>query len=117
MESIPHDFDPIANDQGGLDWRWRLYLLNKDNQFQSDAAWTPTAGLADGAVASTAVQVTGAALNDIALATHDKIGANDVLISAFVQAAGVVRVMLINKTGAPLSIAAGTVYVTILRRQ
>lgn len=117
METIPNAQQPIEGGDGILDWRWRNYLINKDNQLQSQDDWTPTAALADGAVSSTTVAVLGAALPDKAIATHDKIGAKDVMISAFVQAADTVRVVLMNKTGAPLSIAAGTVYVTVLRKQ
>lgn len=98
-------------------WRWRSYFRNKDNQIQAEALWTPTAALADGAVSATTVNVTGAAQNWPAIATHENIGANNVLISAHVQAEGVARVVIMNKTGAPLTIAAGTVYVTVFRRQ
>lgn len=117
METIPPNDVPIVDETKRLFWRWRQYFVSKDNQIQSSADWTPTAGLADAAVSSTTVSVTGAQIGDQALATHDQIGPNGVLISAFVQAAGVVRVVVMNKTGAPLTIAAGTVYVTVFRRQ
>ena len=116
MEQIPHNGVALV-DEKLLNWRWRQYFINKDNQLQSSAVWTPTAGLADGAVSFTTVDVVGAGLGDCVLADHDKIGANSVLISAFVQEADLVRVVLMNKTGAPLSIPEGTVYVTVFRRQ
>ena len=49
-------------------------------------------------------------------AAHDQIGANDVIVSAHVQAADTVRMMIVNKTGGDLNIANGTVYVTVWKR-
>lgn len=114
---IPHNDVPLIDDLKRMFWRWRIYFEVLDNQLQSEVEWTPTAALADGAVSATTVTVVGAAIGDKALAAHDQIGANNVLISAFVQAEDTVRVVLMNKTGAPLTIAAGTVYVTVFRRQ
>jgi hypothetical protein len=72
--------------------------------------------MVDTAVTSTTITVTGAAAGDAALASHDQIGANDVLVSAHVQAADTVRVVIHNKTGGDLNIASGTLYVTVWKR-
>ena len=50
------------------------------------------------------------------ITTRDQIGANDVLVSAHVQASDTVRVVIHNKTGGDLNIASGTVYVTVFKR-
>lgn len=78
------------------------------------ATWDP-ALLAAGAVASTTITVTGAVAGDVAIASHDQLGANNVLISAHVQAADTVRVVLRNETGANLDIASGTLRVMVIR--
>ena len=82
---------------------------------RASATWNP-ANMVDGAVVSTTVTVTGAAIGDVALAAHDQIGANDVIVSAHVEAADTVRMMIVNKTGGDLNIANGTVYVTVWKR-
>jgi len=82
---------------------------------RASATWNP-ANMVDTAVTSTTITVTGAAAGDAALASHDQIGANDVLVSAHVQAADTVRVILLNKTGGDLNIASGTLYVTVWKR-
>ncbi len=71
--------------------------------------------VADGAVASTTVTLTGAAFGDIAYAAYQSIGGQDVLLSAHVQGANTVRVTLMNKTGAPVTFSDGTLRVNILR--
>jgi len=82
---------------------------------RASATWNP-ANMVDTAVTSTTITVTGAAAGDVALASHDQIGANDVLVSAHVQAADTVRVVIHNKTGGDLNIASGTLYVTVWKR-
>lgn len=82
------------------------------NTFKATATWDPASLLA-GVTASTTITVTGAAVGDIAYATHDQIGANDVLISAHVQSANTVRVVVDNLTGGVLDIASGTLSVLV----
>jgi len=82
---------------------------------RASATWNP-ANIVDTAVTSTTITVTGAEVGDVALASHDQIGANDVLVSAHVQAADTVRVVIHNKTGGDLNIASGTLYVTLFKR-
>lgn len=79
------------------------------------ATWDPGNMAADGSVASTTLTVTGAAVGDVAHASLSTIGANDVLITAHVQAADTVRVVLQNKTGGALDIASGTLRVVVLK--
>lgn len=69
--------------------------------------WTPTAGLADGAISTTDVTVTGARVVDVCTASHDGIGANNVTVNAICTANDTVRVILTNRTGAPISIPSG----------
>ncbi len=77
-------------------------------QLTATATWNPANLAADGNATSTTITVTGAALGDLAVATLSSIGANDVLVSAFIQAADTVRVVLLNKTGGAIDIASGT---------
>ena len=74
--------------------------------------WDPP-NMADGTDTSTTIAVPGARVGDPALASHDQIGANDVMISAHVQAAAVVRVVLLNRTGGGLNIASGNLFVAV----
>ena len=69
--------------------------------------WDP-ANMIAGGIASTTIAVTGARVGDPAVASLATIGVNDVMISAHVQAADTVRVILLNLTGGALDIASGT---------
>ena len=71
--------------------------------------------IADTAVASTAITVTGAVAGDVTIASYNQAGANDILISAHVQAADTVRVIIHNKTGGILDLGSGTLYVTVFK--
>ena len=82
---------------------------------RASASWNP-ANMVDTAIVSTTVTIAGAEPGDVAIASHDQIGANDVLVSAHVQASDTVRVVIHNKTGGDLNIATGTVYVTVFKR-
>lgn len=77
-----------------------------------NVVWDPP-NMADGAVTSTTIVVAGARTGDPAVASHDQIGANDVMISAHVQAANTVRVILYNRTGGALDIANGNLVVAV----
>ncbi len=65
----------------------------------STVTWNPGT-VANGAVASTTVNVTGAALGDTVAVGSDNLGGNNIILTGFVQSAGVVRVLLYNLTGA-----------------
>lgn len=71
------------------------------------ATWDPP-NMADGAITSTTIAVTGARVGDPAVAGLTSLGAVDVMITAHVQAADTVRVFLYNRTGGALDIASGT---------
>lgn len=82
---------------------------------RASKTWDP-GSINDGAVAPTTITATGAVAGDTVIASHDQIGANDVLVSAHVQAADTVRVVMLNKTGGALDVASGTLYVTVFKR-
>lgn len=81
--------------------------------YSGTATWDP-GSMADAAIVSTTFTVTGAALGDVVYASHSLIGPVDVLISAHVNAADTVRVVMMNKTGAPLDIGSGTVRAMVI---
>ena len=70
--------------------------------------WDPPNMVARLNSVSTTIVVTGALVGDPAAASLTTIGANDVLISAHVQAANTVRVVILNLTAGALDIASGT---------
>ena len=76
------------------------------------ATWDPPS-LNNGAVTSTTITVTGAGLGDIVNASHNQIGSNNVIVSAHVQAADTVRVVLRNDSGGTLNITSGTLRVNV----
>ncbi len=93
------------------------FTIGKDgtpisSHLSATAVWNP-ASLADGAVTSTTVTVSGAAAGDIVNAGHDQIGVNNVQISAHVESANTVRVILRNASGAILDLASGTLRVGV----
>ncbi|MBX6770893.1 MAG: hypothetical protein IRY83_04155 [Chloroflexi bacterium] len=89
-----------------------LETQERPRRLVAAVTWDPPS-LAAGAVAATTVSVPGAAVGDVAVADHDQIGARNVLLSAYVQAADTVRVVLRNETGATVDIASGTLRVVV----
>ena len=79
---------------------------------RASATWDP-GDIGDTAVASTTITVAGAVAGDVVIASHDQISANDMIVSAHVQAADTARVVVHNKTGGNLNIGSGTLYVTV----
>lgn len=79
------------------------------------ATWDPPS-IADGAIASVNITVTGAAVGDYAVASHSALGSVDALLVANVIAADSVRAILFNKNGAALDVASGTVRVLVFKR-
>lgn len=79
---------------------------------QANVTYDPP-NLGDGAVAATTVTVTGANPGDVASASHDQIGVQNVQVSAHVQGANTVRVVLRNVSGAPLDIISGILRVVV----
>jgi hypothetical protein len=80
----------------------------------ASATWDP-ASIADGDDLSTTISVTGAAVGNPCFASLSTLGANDVLISAHVQAADTVRVVLLNRSGGAFDAASGTLRVTVFQ--
>gem|GEM_PF-5290801 len=80
---------------------------------KTSRTWDPTGMAGDGGVVSTTVTVAGAAVGDQAWAALSTIGHNDVTASAHVAGPNSVRVILTNRTGGPLDIAAGTLNVKV----
>lgn len=74
--------------------------------------WDPPS-MADGAVASVTLIVTGAVPGDPCTASYDRIGARDVLISCHIQSNNTARVILMNKTGAVLDLPSGTLRISV----
>lgn len=70
--------------------------------------------LSDGDAASTTVSISDAGTGGVAVATHDSLGSNDVVVSAHVQSSGTVRVVLVNQTGGSLDIGSGTIRVMVI---
>lgn len=72
------------------------------------------ASLVDGAGATTAVTVTGAALGDFVMvaAPYDLV---DMTVTAYVQAANAVEIRVQNESGAIANLASGTWRIAVLR--
>lgn len=107
LDTAPSDGQRLVWDATAGRWK------PAQQQLTATATWNPANMAADGNVVSTTITVTGAAVGDVCYASHDQIGANDVLVSAHVQAADTVRVLLQNKTGGALDIASGTLRVLV----
>lgn len=76
--------------------------------------WDPPS-LSPGGVVSGVIAVPGAMPGDPAVASHDQIGARDILISAHVESAGNVRVILRNDTGSAQDIPNGVLTVVVFQ--
>lgn len=76
-------------------------------QISATATWAPGA-ITAGSYSSTTITVTGAAVGDFALAEHDKMLTNALMISAHVSAVNTVTVLIFNPTTASITPASGT---------
>ena len=81
---------------------------------RASKSWTPGT-IGDSGVAVTTITVNGAAQGDVAGASHSELGGGDFIISAYVQDANVVRVLILNKAGELLTVGSGTLYVTVFK--
>jgi hypothetical protein len=90
--------------RGALGWNGGTPIVR---HLSGTTAWTPPA-LAQGAVASTTVPVPGAALGDTVAVGHSRGVPAGALLVGSVNAADTVTVTLLNLTGRPLRLAAGT---------
>jgi hypothetical protein len=76
--------------------------------------WNPPS-IAAGAMTLTTVTVPGAAAGDPASASHTQLGANFIVISAHVQSADLVTVILLNTTGSAKNLASGTLRASVFK--
>jgi hypothetical protein len=76
--------------------------------------WDP-AEIADGDDLATTLTVTGAAVGDPCFAGFTTLTTEDVLISANVSATNTVQVVLLNRNGAAVNLASGTLKVTVFQ--
>ncbi len=76
--------------------------------------WDP-ASIADGDDLSTTLTVTGAAVGDPCFAGLTTLTTQDVQITAHVSAANTVKVVLLNRNGAAVDLASGTLKVTVFQ--
>ena len=87
-----------------------IYLLNK--RYTATGTWNPTS-IADGAMTSTTVTVTGAAIGDPVAAGFTSITAAGWILSGSVTATDTVTVTLMNLTGSAVDLASGTLSVEV----
>ena len=72
------------------------------------------ASLADGAGATQAVTVTGAALGDFVLVSFE-LDLQDITVTAYVSAANTVEIRVQNESGGVIDLAAATVNIVVLQ--
>jgi hypothetical protein len=72
--------------------------------------------LSDGGVASTTVRVAAAEPGDSVVCSHDQLGPRLLLLTCHVESAGVIRAILLNRSGGPIVVPAGTLRVHVVRR-
>jgi hypothetical protein len=93
----------------GVATRWRIQD-DKPAFYTNTATWDPV-NMANSAMVSTSVTVTGIAAGDVCSASHDQLGANNVMVSAHPSSPNTVRVVLENGEAGAVDIASGTVRV------
>lgn len=74
--------------------------------------WAPGV-VANGAAVSTTCAIAGVEVGEPVICSHDALGANDWIVSGHVQAAGVVRVVLLNVSGGPFNVPSGVSQVMV----
>ena len=79
---------------------------------RASTTWAPGT-IGDSGVAVTTITVNGAAQGDVAGASHSEFGGDDFIISAYVQSANTVRVLILNKSGETLTVGSGTLQVMV----
>ena len=86
-----------------------------DATLSVSAAWRPLQ-LADGEVASTTLRVATAEPGDSVVCSHDQLGPRLLLLACHVESSGVIRAVLLNRSGGPVTVAAGTLRALVVRR-
>lgn len=74
-----------------------------------------TAGIDVGGYATTTIEVPGAAVGDVALASYDTMSTNPLVLSAHVSDANTVTIVLANLTPAKVYPATGTLRVLVFK--
>jgi parallel beta-helix repeat protein len=78
--------------------------------------WRPPS-LDDGGVASITLRVAAAKPGDNVVCSHDQLGARLLLLTCHVESPGVVRAVLLNRSGAPVTVPAGTLRIVVFARR
>jgi hypothetical protein len=82
---------------------------------RGSATWNPPS-TADGAIASTTVTCLGARIGDpVTVGFTANVAGNELLWTGYVQAADTVRVVFLNKQGAAVDLASGTITVMVFQ--
>lgn len=91
--------------------------FHQDKRPRAEVTWDPPSMPQSGGVASTTISIASAALGDFVIASLTTLPAADILISAHVQAAGVVRVILKNESGSVQDLPSGTLRIRLLKKE
>jgi len=79
----------------------------------ASSEWGP-GPLADGGVASTTIRVGMAASGDGVVCSHDRLGAQSLLLTCHVESPGVIRAVLLNRSGRSVAVPTGRLRVLVL---
>lgn len=122
--SIGDYFNSTAINQNGVNDR--AYVLDGTSGLALDstaywkqmltgtATWDP-GSIADGATANTTITVTGCAVGDLVLMSHDKLTVGNVVLFGTVSSANTVYVTLVNHSGGNYDLASGTLRATVIK--
>ena len=83
-------------------------------QVAASKTWSPGAIAADEAAVTT-VTVTGAAVGDFVLVSHDMLSTNQLILTGTVSSAGIVNVVLHNAGSTSVTPASGTLRALVLK--
>ena len=100
-----------ADGNGGAAWQ-AVSAPAPEPALRASTTWAPGT-IGDSGVAVTTITVNGAAQGDVAGASHSELGGDDFIISAYVQSANTVRVLILNKSGETLTVGSGTLQVMV----
>ena len=95
---------PLADAMSGL-----------DATLSGSGQWRPLQ-LSDGEVASTTLRISSAEPGDGVVCSHDQLGSRPLLLTCHVESSGVIRAVLLNRSGGPVVVAAGTLRALVVRR-
>lgn len=105
----------LVYDENGSPGGWRI-ISDVPTSLGGETAWDPANLPATGDADHITFTVTGAEVGDPVIAGLSTLGvAGNVIISAFVESANTVRVIVMNETGGALNIAPGTLRVMVFK--